>query len=79
MSGECSAMAHNVTLTGLIQAQLDARKQINTMAINEVQLCTHIETVNQGLECLAILSMTCKLNYLSVEKFFIKERKNIKE
>jgi hypothetical protein len=45
MSRESSMMARNVTLTGLIQAQWEALKQINITVLKEAQRHTHIESV----------------------------------
>jgi hypothetical protein len=46
MSGESSRMARDVTLTGPIQIKMDNVIHANTAAMNEEQLCIHIQEVN---------------------------------
>jgi hypothetical protein len=52
MAGESSRIAHEITLTGPIQIEIDNVTQANSAAMNEEQLRTHIQEVNRRLVAL---------------------------
>jgi hypothetical protein len=62
MTGESSRMARNMTLTGPIQIKIDNVIQVNTAAMNEEQLWTHIQMINRGLVALTQLPTTNRLH-----------------
>jgi hypothetical protein len=64
MSRESSRMAHDVTLTGPIQIEMDNVIRANTTAMNEKQLWVHIQEVNRGLVALTQLPTTSRLHQL---------------
>ena len=72
MSGESSRQARDVTLSGNVQQEMENVIRANTATMNEEQLRVHILEVTKGLEALANLPTTSRLNELLREKQSVK-------
>jgi hypothetical protein len=73
MSQGSARIVCNVTLTGLVQTELENVIRANTLAMTEEQLHRHIEEINKELEALVQLLTKSRLYKLPKREQFVKD------